>query len=433
MKDPLVSIVYNFLRKRLQMGGRILLGLSGGPDSMALLHLLMKCRQELAFDLGIAHIDHGWRVESGLESLELERLAASLSCPFHHKRLHPEQMSGNLEAACRTARRDFYAEICKRYGYQAVLLGHQRDDQGETVFKNLMEGTSLMHCKGMAQIAEGGGFSIWRPLLEIPKKRLQDWLLVNNIASFEDVTNKDGRFLRARLRTQVFPEISRQFGKEACGNMVRMGKESEDLRVFLEEHLKSWLGQITEGPFGRLLDLRQAMPKTLFEVRALIRLFFPQSSADILDKASMHLIQRSANRKFEMGQRILLVDRGVLFDFKKIGDPDWQINIEEVEVPYKPTGWKEGWLAGNAVAFLPKIGTPYLLQKPEANSFYPRSNPISKWWNDHKVPAFIRRMFPVVCSDGAIVHEFLTGEVQDKGAMDVKWQKITIGSGSFKR
>src|SRR6185295_17447811 len=99
-----------FVEKHVDRTKPMLLGLSGGPDSICLLHLLL----ELKLDLHIVHVDHAWRPESCDEALQLEALAATLNLPFHTTRLDPSTFTGNLEDQSRSARLQFFSQIQKK-------------------------------------------------------------------------------------------------------------------------------------------------------------------------------------------------------------------------------------------------------------------------------------------------------------------------------
>ncbi len=122
----------------------LLLGLSGGPDSLALYYGLLSCQRKYNISFHIAHIDHGWRLESAQEAEQMRQLAERAGIPFHLKKLKPAELKGNLEMACRIERYRFFAELCQTCSFQGVLVGHQRDDQSETILKKLLEGGPLV-------------------------------------------------------------------------------------------------------------------------------------------------------------------------------------------------------------------------------------------------------------------------------------------------
>src|SRR5581483_3757584 len=112
------------LKAHLKNEKPILLGLSGGPDSMCLLHLLLRLKEKNPINLHLVHVNHGWRKESNDEQKKLLELANSLSLPFHTKKCFPEKYEDNLEAESRKDRLDFFCTIAKEIDAQAVLTAH---------------------------------------------------------------------------------------------------------------------------------------------------------------------------------------------------------------------------------------------------------------------------------------------------------------------
>src|SRR6476620_6970567 len=147
----LEHIVLSFLKRYGDLNRPMLLALSGGPDSLSLLHLLLNCQKKLQFTFGIAHIDHRWRSESKEEAESLRQLAETHQISFHLKVLDPSSFQGNLEENCRQKRLEFFRQLCHEYRYQAVLLGHHANDQAETVLKRLLEGSGW---NGLAAMQE---------------------------------------------------------------------------------------------------------------------------------------------------------------------------------------------------------------------------------------------------------------------------------------
>ena len=125
-----------FLKEHWDGSSPLLLGYSGGPDSKALLYALLEAGVK---NLHLAHIDHGWREESGAEAEALRGEAESLGCPFHTVRL-PKPGKGNWEDEARKGRLAFFQSLFQIEPFQALLLARQKEEQAETVLKRVLEG-----------------------------------------------------------------------------------------------------------------------------------------------------------------------------------------------------------------------------------------------------------------------------------------------------
>ena len=136
--------IENFLQVYCHSSSPLLLALSGGPDSLCLFYALLKYRNESNTPFHVAHVNHNWREKSVLEAQTLEQLASKHQVPFHLKILDPSLLRGNLEAACREERYQFFASLCQFNQFQGVLTGHHQGDQAETIFKRILEGARLV-------------------------------------------------------------------------------------------------------------------------------------------------------------------------------------------------------------------------------------------------------------------------------------------------
>ena len=154
----------------------LLLGLSGGSDSLLLLHLLLKYRKIYDLKIYVAHIDHGWREESVEESKYLQEIVQSLGLKFFLKVLDKLEWKCNVEEEARNQRLSFFKEIYSSYKCQALLLGHHADDQAETVLKRVLEGASLSRIIGLREVHSIDGMNVWRPLLCANKKNIVQYL-----------------------------------------------------------------------------------------------------------------------------------------------------------------------------------------------------------------------------------------------------------------
>jgi len=318
MRDFVFDTVVSFLKQYSDSSLPTLLAFSGGPDSLAMLHNLLQYRErnpEFAFAL--AHVDHGWRVESGCEADLIKGMAKDFNVPIHIKQLNPDEMKGNLESVCREARLQFFAELCAECGYQAVILGHHADDLAETVLKRTLEGASLSRLGGMQPEVVMDKMKLWRPFLSVKKQQLLSWLEEHGLKGFEDPTNEDPRFLRARFRTRILPALASEFGKEITTVLCRLGHESHELRHYLDGKVSRYLDRIIESPFGVLLDLSNDCPSAELEVKHLIRSFCEKTSFAIsregLDSATKIFMNGGVDKRIEQGGKCLCIDRHRLF------------------------------------------------------------------------------------------------------------------------
>jgi tRNA(Ile)-lysidine synthase len=162
----------------------------------------------------------------------LQEEVNALGLPFHLCRLKDIPQKEN---AAREARYAFLGEIAKEVGAQAVLLGHQMEDQAETVLKRVLEGASLPSCRGMQPVSERDGMVLWRPLLSVSKKELVAWLDGKGISYVQDETNLSPEYLRGRFRTEIFPFLEKAFGKSVMKNLSRLGERAGKLERFLDQ------------------------------------------------------------------------------------------------------------------------------------------------------------------------------------------------------
>jgi tRNA(Ile)-lysidine synthase len=251
------QMVQKFLKRCCSEDRPVLLGLSGGPDSLSLFHLLFPY-----VDLRVAHVDHGWRDESQEEASILRALCEDKGVPFHLRTLNSSDVHRNREEHCRNERLAFFGEICTESGCQSLVLGHHADDQAETVLKRILEGAPLVRQGAMRGSSKYGSLTIWRPLLGIAKKSIIAWLEQRNIPFFIDPTNEDPAILRSRMRTQILPEL---FGKEIALPLARHADEAALLADYLDARIVPFMETVKESSKVDLSDVH------LLEVRHLIR------------------------------------------------------------------------------------------------------------------------------------------------------------------
>ncbi|MBH5390431.1 MULTISPECIES: tRNA lysidine(34) synthetase TilS [Bradyrhizobium] len=211
--------------KRLFAGLRaapaLVLAVSGGPDSVALMWLAARWRRSLARGplLTVVTIDHGLRREAAREAREVKRLAAGLGLPHRTLRWRGTKPKAGLPAAAREARYRLLADAARAAGASHVLTAHTRDDQAETLLMRLFRGSGLAGLSAMAPLSERDGIVLARPLLDVPKSQLIATLRRAKVGFAEDPTNRDTAFTRPRLRA-LLPLLAAEGGD--ARNLARL-------------------------------------------------------------------------------------------------------------------------------------------------------------------------------------------------------------------
>ncbi len=265
MSHRLLKSVKGFLKREGISSRPLIVGCSGGPDSKALLYLLHACALP---SLHVAHIDHGWREESGPESSALRKEVEGLGIPFHLHSLSREDFrEGDLENQGREHRLQFFLRLSQSIGAQGIMLGHHAGDLAEGVLKRVCEGGSLLSLSGMQGRSSYRGMTLYRPLLSFHKQEMIRWLEERSLSFFDDPTNRSPTFLRARMRQEILPYLTQSFGKEIASNLCRLGEEAGEVSAYFDALNASLLRQIDQDR----LDLTPFLPLPRLQVEFLFR------------------------------------------------------------------------------------------------------------------------------------------------------------------
>lgn len=237
-------------------GDTLIIGLSGGPDSIFLLHLLAALKKDLNLKIIAAHLDHGWRPDSAKDVKFCQEAALNLGVEFASAKLSDLGLSlkfnGSLEELGRQARRHFFELVRQEHQAQTIALGHHLQDQQETFFIRLIRGASL---SGLVSMRPRHGHYI-RPLLGISKDEIFAYLHENSIAYLKDPTNDADIFLRNRIRQNVLPALNAcdsRFNRSFIATMDRL----HALEQYLEQETSDLLEKLARHTFDKKgLDLK---------------------------------------------------------------------------------------------------------------------------------------------------------------------------------
>ena len=190
-------------------GDHVLVAVSGGPDSVALLHALTLLRSELGLQLTVCHVHHGLRPEADRDAAFVEALAARLGCAAEVVRVQVPRGGGRSpEEAARLVRHAALARVARGVGAGRIALGHTADDQAETVLMRVLQGAGP---RGLAGIPARRG-RIVRPLLDVDRTSVLAHLAAHDLEAVDDSTNRDPKFLRNRVRHEILPLLAAQAG-----------------------------------------------------------------------------------------------------------------------------------------------------------------------------------------------------------------------------
>jgi tRNA(Ile)-lysidine synthase len=199
----------------------LILAVSGGPDSTALMWLAAqwRARRKHGPKLIAITVDHGLRKESVAEARDVKRLARSLELPHRTMRWTGAKPKTGLPAAARAARYDLLARAARAHGATHIFTAHTRDDQAETLLMRLMRGSGIAGLAAMARQSERNGLLLARPLLHVAKSQLVATLKKAGVGVADDPTNRDPNFTRPRIRA-VMPALAAEGGD--ARNLARL-------------------------------------------------------------------------------------------------------------------------------------------------------------------------------------------------------------------
>ena len=254
----------------LQSKDKVLVAVSGGPDSVALLRVLLALQAKFDIQIGVGHLDHGLRPsEATKDAAFVTSLCNKAGLPCHVETadiqsLH-RQRKGSLETLGRKARYHFFGRIAREFGYNKIALGHHADDNAELILMNLFRGSGLLGLSGIPPVRN---HRYIRPLIEQPREQLMNFLQDIQANFVMDDTNQDLRFLRNRIRHELMPGLVHRYNPNLVDTLNRTAA------IFRTE--EDWLNQTSERVFNTLakgdtLSVRIPVSKLLENHQAIQR------------------------------------------------------------------------------------------------------------------------------------------------------------------
>lgn len=258
--------------RMLSEGDRVVLAVSGGIDSMAMLNLFGAVRDEFSLKLAVCHLNHGLRGKESERDFRFVKSAAqTLGLSFYGKRLKPGALKttgGSVQEAARNARYEFFESVVKKCKAGKIALGHTLDDQAETVLMRLIKGASLSGLRGIPPVR----FPFIRPLIEVGRDEIEEFVKGEGISFVLDSSNLTDKYLRNDIRLNLLPLLKKEYNPniiETLGRTARvLGLDDEFIQTEAEKAFGAAV--IRKGKDTivfdrqRLLDMHEAIAARVF-------------------------------------------------------------------------------------------------------------------------------------------------------------------------
>jgi len=315
----IVEKVRNTVRKYhlIQKGDRIVVGVSGGADSVALLYILNNLKKELKLSLFVAHLDHMLRKDSTKDKEYVENLCQRLKIPISTAQINIKVMvkKGSLEEVARNARLGFLFKVAKDAKAKKVALGHNLDDQAETVLMRILRGTGLYGLGGILPKREIAGFQIVRPLIEVKRKEIEGFLRRKNIKPLTDISNLQDIYFRNKIRNRLLPMLEKEFSNNLKDILSRMAETIGSDYDYLSSCAKKSLKHISK-PKNRI-DLKRFLRLHPSLQRLALRLMIAKLKGDLRRVTFKHIQELEELISSRPCNSIVDLPKGVSVEKKK--------------------------------------------------------------------------------------------------------------------
>ena len=236
MKERVLKYIkdHNLIEKN----DKILVAVSGGPDSISILNILMSAKEELGVEINVAHINHMIRKDAEADRNYVLEYCKKCNMQFFDIKVDVTKISKqekiSIEEAGRNERYKFFEKICIENDINKVVLGHNKNDVAETLIMNILRGSGV---QGLKSIPNKNGRYV-RPLLDTDRKDIEKYCIDNNLNPRIDSTNSDNTYTRNKIRNIVIPYIKDEFNPNIIETLARLSNIVKDEQEYMEKEVE---------------------------------------------------------------------------------------------------------------------------------------------------------------------------------------------------
>ena len=263
-------------QKLVSPGDKVVVGISGGPDSTALLYILNTLRPDLGITLLAAHFNHKLRKGADRDQQFAINLSQKLHIPIAVSCANKKiwKAKGSLEELARQHRFNFLIRTAKKHKATIIALGHTQDDLTETVLMRILRGTGMAGMRAILPKRVIQGFTFIRPLLNLQKKEIINFLKKGNIAYRIDPSNKSRKFFRNKIRLQLLPLLEKEYNKNIKEILAHLANTMAIDYDFIEKHSQIIFSRLVkrEGnslikiPLSKFFKLEPSLQRVIFRL-----------------------------------------------------------------------------------------------------------------------------------------------------------------------
>ncbi len=249
LKEQVINTIKKY--NLIEDGDKIVIGVSGGPDSICLLHILNEIKNEFHFEICVAHINHMIRKEADEETEYVKESCKSLGIECYIKRIDVIKIANNLkrgtEETGRKIRYEFFEEVLEKTKSNKIATAHNNNDKAETILMNILRGSGTSGLKGIEPIRDK---KYIRPLIDTSREEIEEYCKENNLEPRIDKSNNENIYTRNKIRNIVIPYIKKEFNPNIIKTINRLSE------VVNEEN--EYLNKITEETFNEIYVSKDA-------------------------------------------------------------------------------------------------------------------------------------------------------------------------------
>ena len=257
----------------IKSGDNIVLGISGGPDSICMLYILNSLKKDLKFNIYVAHINHMLRENAKLDEEYVKNTCKKLNIPVYIKHIQikeiAEKEKRGIEETGRKVRYEFFEEILRKTNSNKIATAHNLNDSIETIILNIIRGTGISGLAGIEPIREN---KFIRPLIECERKEIEEYCKLNKLEPRIDESNYENKYNRNKIRNICIPYLQKELNSNVIKNISRLSEIANEEQKYIEKNVEKSFNKIcienTENKI--ILDIKMFVKEELVIKRRLI-------------------------------------------------------------------------------------------------------------------------------------------------------------------